>query len=283
MNLQDSIQRFVFENQSIRGEIVHLTESYQLILAQHLYPEAIRKLLGETLLAAVLLTAIIKFKGTLTIQFHGSGSGAVKMLVAKCDNEFNMRGLAEFDEAADQQQFEECFAAGKLVITIASESSSKPYQSIVPIAGLSISQCLENYFEQSEQLLTKIYLTADAKHATGIMLQLLPALLPEEREQFHASATRLTTEGLVHDLNAISNEDFLRKVYPHDDIRMFDADAVRFKCTCNIDKMRDAVKMLGQKEAETILLTAQNIEVCCEYCNGKYAFEKAEVLDIFQD
>src|SRR5580692_9179349 len=95
MSDQDYLQRFIFENAPVRGELIRLNKSFQTIMDQHAYPKAIRQLLGEALCIAGLLSAIIKFNGRLTVQFRGRGP--LKMLLAQCDNHFHMRGLAKWD------------------------------------------------------------------------------------------------------------------------------------------------------------------------------------------
>ena len=71
MNNTDIIQRFIFNDTDVRGEIVRLTHSFQTIVGQHAYPPAIQHMLGEALTVACLLNAIIKIPGRLTVQFQG--------------------------------------------------------------------------------------------------------------------------------------------------------------------------------------------------------------------
>lgn len=278
MQEQDNIQRFMFQNADIRGEVVHLTNSYKEILANNNYPPAIQQLLGETLVAAVLLVATIKFEGTLTIQFYGDEP--IRLLVAKCDNQFNIRGLAKFDETALNHQFVEAFSRGKLVVTIAAANNPKPYQSIIPLNGLSISECLENYFVQSEQLATKLWLAANSEQAAGLLMQLLPSQNPQQQEYFAAHIQHLNGQNIVAHLLNKTNETLLQELYQEEDLILYNRHNIVFKCTCNMEKMQNAIVMLGEKEALAILSTNKIIEVNCEYCNFKYEFDKAEVLNI---
>lgn len=278
MQEYDNIQRFLFENQAIRGEIAHLNQSFLAILQQHPYPPLIRKLLGETLGATVLLVDILKFKGTLTIQFQGNGP--ISLLVAKCDHEFNIRGLAKFAEASDSHEFQTAFANGKLVITITAENE-KPYQSIVPLNGLTISECLEDFFLQSEQLPTKIWLQADDNQVTGMLLQILPTNPSIEKEQLENYAAKLNKEWSGDNLFAMPNEMLLQSVFPGDDLRLFNRKSTTFKCSCTLEKMRNAIKIMGEEESRLILLSNNSIEVTCEFCNQQYAFDKTEIAAIF--
>lgn len=281
MTTQDSIQGFIFENLDIRGQIVHLTNSYTEILQQHPYPPVIQKLLGETLLAAVLLTGVLKFEGLLTIQFYGEGP--IRLLAASCDNQFNVRGLSQFDEKVHESELEGSFGKGKLVITIAAKNLAKPYQSIIPIQHTSISDCLENYFMQSEQLFSKFKFVVTAHQASGILFQALPTTNPNMQQTIKQSAKDLYDHVSTESLLLSDNEALLLSLDAENEIRVFEHRAVQFKCSCNLEKMRQVIKMMGEVEAKSILSTNKNIEVCCEYCNAKHYFEKADVSEIFSN
>src|SRR5260221_7552189 len=95
MSNHDTRQRFIFEDANVRGELVNLTTSFQTIITQHLYPLAIKQILGETLVAACLLSGIIKTKGRLTVQFQGEKP--LKLLMAQCNHKSEVRGLAQWE------------------------------------------------------------------------------------------------------------------------------------------------------------------------------------------
>lgn len=278
MTEQDSLQNFLIENADVRGEIARLTESYKEILNEN-YPEAIKKLLGETLLATVLLAGSLKFQGTLTLQFNGEGP--IRILVASCNHDLQLRGLAKYDEQAPQHEFATAFSRGRLVITILSDNAVKPYQSIIAINGQSIAECLEYYFAQSEQLLTKFRLVTDEKQAVGMLIQQLP-MKNLSLEKFTQLALDIQSINLKDEsLLNLPNMELLPKIYPEEDIRLFDARSLEFKCSCNIEKMRQAIKVMGEKEAFALLSTQRILEVRCEYCNKVHEFDKLEVMNIF--
>ena len=278
MTEQDSLQNFIIENADVRGEIVRLTESYKEILADN-YPDAIKKLLGETLLATVLLAGSLKFQGTLTLQFNGEGP--IRILVASCNHELQVRGLAKYDEQAQQHEFATAFNQGRLVITITPDNAVKPYQSIIAINGQSIAECLEYYFAQSEQLLTKFRLITDETRAAGMLIQQLP-VKNLDIEKFTQLAVQIQGAALNEQaLLNLSNIELLQQVYTDQDIRLFDSKAVEFKCSCNVEKMRNAIKVMGEKEAFSLLSTLRVLEVRCEYCNKTHEFDKLEVMSIF--
>jgi molecular chaperone Hsp33 len=178
MSENDILQRFLFEDAPLRGELVHLNESYKTIAQQRAYPPFIRQLLGEALVVACLLTSIIKFKGRLTIQFQSKEK--LKLLMAQCDDQFHLRGLVQYEGELTREELLEVQKQGVLAIMIDSDHlSPKRYQGIVAWQGHSLAQAIEGYFKQSEQLETRLWLAVNETSAAGLLLQVLPKEKPE--------------------------------------------------------------------------------------------------------
>lgn len=279
MKDSDTLQRFVFEHADIRGEIVHLSASYQAIMKQHLYPPIIQELLGEALLAVTLLTASIKFKGQLTLQFYGEEP--ITLLVAKSDHEFHIRGLAQFDEEALSSELDRAFREGKLIVTIEPDDKVAPYQSIIPLNGQSITNALEFYFAQSEQIPTRLWLATGQGVAAGMLLQLLPGKPSEERERFWEHAVKIGETITNVELQQLNNETILHRLYHEEDLRLFDPTPVIFRCQCTLDRMQQAVRLLGEVDAMDMVRHNKEILVTCEYCNREFSFDAVDVASIF--
>ncbi len=173
MNQQDTLQRFIFEDADIRGQIVRLNTAFTEIIEQHHYPDILQQILGEALVATVLLSALIKYTGQLTLQFQSDG--AIKLLLVKCNNHFELRGLVQYDDdsIADITHINQLLGTGQLVVTI-EQPKATTYQSIIPLKDNSLTASLESYFGQSEQLATRIWMAVDKQSAVGMLLQLLP-------------------------------------------------------------------------------------------------------------
>lgn len=282
----DKIQRFIFEKGQVRGEIVRLSESYQQIIKQHAYPEAIGKLLGQILAVSCLLCSIIKFKGRLTVQFQGKPP--LKLILAQCNNEFELRGLAQWEkENLTEDELLKALQQGTLAIIIHSNTTTKPYQGIVEWQGNSIAQSIEGYFKDSEQLSTRLWLAVDEKEVVGLLLQPLPAeglkhTSPIAGGQDFDHLVFLTDTLTPAEMISYSNETLLYKLYSQEEIRLFEAYPVSFKCTCSYSRSENAVLMLGKEEADQELLDKDKIVVTCEFCNREYIFDKVDVANIFK-
>lgn len=279
MLIKDSLQRFIFDKAPVRGEFIHLQESFQTIVNQHAYPKPIRKLLGEALCVAGLLTAILKFSGRLTVQFQGKGN--LKLMLAQCDHQFNLRGLVKWDGDLSYEDLMSSINEGVLVITLDGGAKKNSYQGIVPWRGNSLVESIEGYFRDSEQLATRIWLEVDDVSAGGFLLQIIP-----DNKNDKSEWERIT--GLTSGLNQINmlkldHETLLKMLYPEDDIRLFDEVNVSFGCTCSRKRSGDAIKLLGKEEAEAELKDKQSIVVTCDFCNREYVFDRVDVAQLFED
>lgn len=279
--MTDTLQRFVFQDTCVRGEIIRLDSTLKVILQQHNFPPELCDLLSQTLCATSLLSAILKYDGQLTLQFQGTGP--LKMLVAKCDNQYRMRGTAQWDKESLPSNLLTHFEHGNLVITIQNNKTNQNYQSIVAIHHQSIAQSLENYFLQSEQLETRLWLAYDHKtqHAVGLLLQRLPTEEIQDTnnpwEHIQTLANTITNQELL----SWDNDMLLNNLFCEETIQLFEPHPVKFYCPCNAEKMLHSITLLGEKEALEVLETHRFIEVTCEYCNKQFEFNRDEINTLF--
>lgn len=288
MSTQDTLQRFIFDKLPIRGEFVHLDQSFQTIVSQHRYSAPIKQLLGEALCVAALLSAIIKFNGRLTVQFRGKGP--LKLLLAQCDNEFQLRGLVKCDGEPTYGELMDAMNEGVLVIMLDGGPKKTRYQGIVSWRGNSLIESIEGYFKESEQLATKIWLSVNETSAVGFLLQIVPTKGEQNRsiekeiiEPHWRHIQKLSSSLCSIDMLHIDFESLLRMVYPEEEIRIFPVVDVKFGCTCSRKRGADAIMILGREEAEEELRDKQVILVTCDFCNREYVFDRVDVAAIFEN
>lgn len=277
----DNIQRFIFESADIRGELVHLGDTLDEILTPHQYPKPIQDMLSEAVLCTVLITATIKFKGQITVQFQGDK--ALKLLLVKCNHDYELRALAQFDDQAEPDEWQDDLKQGNLVVTIEMDNKVKPYQSIVPLKN-TIAQSLAFYFTQSEQLPSAFWIAVDKGAGAGMLLQQLPSKAENEgtRDEDWNEALTLANTLNPDELLTLDNETLLHRLYHQHQVRLFQAQAVSFACTCNRARMLEMVRTMGQEEAYELLSTHRMIEVKCEFCQQSFSFEKNDVSFLFE-
>jgi molecular chaperone Hsp33 len=272
----DSLQRFVLEGYAIRGEIAHLDDTWQRVLARRNYPPVIQRLLGEAMAAALLLSATIKFQGQLTLQLQGQG--ALKLLLVQCTSDRQLRGLARWEDPVADAPLSSLCDRGTLAITLDLGPRHAPYQGIVPLTGDSFAATLETYFYRSEQLPTRLYLVADQSRSAGLLLQQLPSDLENDTWQRiqGLSATLNDTELLSWDGPML-----ISRLFPEDDIRLFAAQPVSFHCTCSRERISALLRALGRDEVREIHTEQGNVTVTCEFCGMPYSFDAVDSESVF--
>lgn len=271
----DYLYRFMFEQFGVRGEFVRLDASWQAVRERHEYPDYVETELGKALAAVSMLSGTIKFKGSLVMQVQSSGP--IQGVVAQVTDQRTIRGMAHFDNAIPKQEAS-AFGDGRLILT-AEAPSGERYQGIVALEGGNIGSALEGYFQQSEQLDTRLWLAANSDHAVGLFLQKMPDQSPEadDWERVVMLADTIKDEELF-DLEA---EEILHRLFHEDDLRLFDPEPIAFRCGCSRGKIEAALISMGQAEVDAVLKEQGAIDAHCEFCNAHYQFDTVDVAALF--
>jgi molecular chaperone Hsp33 len=269
-------RKFIFEDADIRGEIVHLDSAYREIIAIHHYPPGVARLLGEFLTASVLLSTTIKFEGRLILQAQGDGE--VALLMAECTNELNIRAIARGADGATAGDFNALLGSGHLAITIDPDEGQR-YQGIVSLDGGSLASCIENYFENSEQLSTRLWLASDGKVAAGLLLQQLPEQVSRDQtlragQWEHACTLAETVQSA--EVIELDQETLLYRLFHEDKVRLFMGEPVRFACSCSRERCHNALMSIGPTELVKLLEEEKEIAMDCEFCNQQYRFDRSD-------
>jgi len=280
------LRRFVLERHPVRGFWIRLDEAWRDLLRHQQYDPRVEALLGEAVTATVLLAATLKFQGTLTLQL--TGDGLVSLLVAQCTHDFSIRAVARAPERIDgEPTFRELVGDGRLCVTIEADERASRYQGIVALEGMTLAGCIENYFATSEQLPTRIALTADGRSTAGLLLQKLPlsnaqgeALGAMSQDAWEDLQSRiLTLEAPL--LRLGSAEQVLQRVCGEHDCRLFSGDAVHFACHCDVARVANVLRSLGLQELNEILAEQGAVTVTCEFCGRPYRFDSIDVERLF--
>ncbi len=278
----DNLQRFIFDNAPVRGEWVHLTETWQQVLVRRDYPPAIQRLLGEMMAAAALLTATVKIKGRLVLQ--SKSTGPVNLMMVECTSDNTLRALAQWEGVIeDDASMSDLTGEGVLAITIDVDGSKQPYQGVVSLEGESISNVIETYFNQSEQLDTQIWLAADVHRASGLFLQQLPSTedAKQDDEENWSRLSQLAGTITPNELLSLGVGTLLHRLFHQEECRLLDSTELSFACSCSRERVADTITLLGEHDANDLLAEQGHIEVACEFCNEHYYFDKVDVATIF--
>jgi len=290
-NFNDSLQHFLFEDtlnkpMPIRGNIVHLNNSYQQALQHQNLPMVLNKALGELMAASVLLSSTLKMEGVMVLQLQSKG--ALKLLVVECSSDLKLRATAKWDdnwtEEIEKLTFLELIEHGQFVITL-DPSEGEPYQGIVPIEGATIAEMLQNYMLRSQQIDTSLWLHCDGEKAVGMLLQ----KLPNQHENDHHVHDHDAWNRVNHLADTVTNEELqnlapetlLSRLFAEEDLRLFEAKPTQFYCSCNKTKVGSMLRLLGADEVNIILHEQGKIDVNCDFCNKHYAFDTIDAAALF--
>ncbi len=281
----DQLHRFIIENTRVRGELVHLSASWKAVLERYDYPKNVQRVLGEAFAACALLSATIKFEGSLILQIRGDGP--LHLLVVQATSEGTLRGLARWGADVPESNLQDIFGNGSMVITI-EPPKGEPYQGIIALEGEHIQDAIENYFKQSEQLNTRLWLAANENNCTGFLLQELPESAEETQQSNlgedhndwqHAEALGNTISN--EELLSLSTKEILHRLFHENDIRLFEPTPLSFRCSCSSERIDKMIISLGLNEARDIIIEQGKIQVDCEFCNAQYNYDSIDVENLF--
>ena len=307
------LHKFIFEGLPVRGMLVRLTDSWQEVLKRRepigAHPPELRALLGEMAAAAVLMQSNIKFNGALVLQVFGDGP--VKLAVAEVQPDLSFRATAkvvgEVPPGAQLEAMLNVHGQGRCAITLDPKDKfpgQQPYQGIVPLHGdqreplQQLSQVLEHYMLQSEQLDTKLVLAANDGIAAGLLIQRLPVQgegnlgtvkneddigLSDAYNRISILASTLTAEELL----TLDADTILHRLFWEETVRRFEPQigetGPKFACTCSRTRVGTMLKSLGREEVDGILVERGDVEIGCEFCGLQYHFDAVDAAELFAD
>ncbi|MGB4499000.1 MAG: Hsp33 family molecular chaperone HslO [Methylococcaceae bacterium] len=274
---QDCLRRFLFEEHGIRGVWVKLTDSWQAAKQHQNQPEIAVNQLGQALACVSMLSTTVKFDGTMILQ--AQSNGAISTLVAQATNQRKIRGVVRCTETISNDSLTELFGEGRLVLTI-EVGNGKPYQGIVALQGENLAESLQMYFEQSEQLKTRLWLFADEKNAAGLLIQELPAFENQENDwdTIEALANTVTAQEMF-DLDC---HELLHRLFHEEDVRLFQSEKIEFECSCSRERIEKTLRAMGKVELDLILEETAVIEVTCEFCGESHRFNEKDVETLIE-
>ena len=289
----DLAAAFQIEGWPVRGRLVRLGAAIDEILSAHAYPEPVAALLGEACALVALVGSSLKFEGRLIVQ--AQGDGPVRYVVADYDTSGALRGFCRYDAdevaavSADSGRpgAQTLLGKGVFVMTLDRGADFERTQGMTPIEGESLSLCAEHYFEQSEQVPTKVRLavgriaTAEGEswRAGGAMIQVIAADdargdTVEAWDRSRALFATLADDEILDPI--ITPEVLLFRLFHEDGVRLEDARPLRAECRCSRDRIAATLKAFSPQDRADMVEDDGLIRVTCEYCSKTYELEPSE-------
>ena len=272
------VRSFFFEQLDIRGAWVQLDQTWRGMIDGRNYAPTTTTLLGEMAAVTALLASNLKQAGRLTFQLRGEG--AVNRLVMICNEQMQLRGMAHETIALDSGSLNDLLGEGFLTITLDAPDMRQPYQSQVPLQGESLAAVFEHYLAQSEQQAARLWLAANGQMAAGLFLQALPGA--QARDEDGWNRVQILADTLKPDeLLRLSSIELLARLFPEEDMRVYDPRPVVWHCPEDWDKITAMLRSIGREECESILQEIGEIHVHDDICNRDYRLNAADVRKLF--
>lgn len=277
----DHLQRLLLERANVRCVIVHVDEIYRETLARAHYPKIVARLLGEALAVTALCSSGIKFDGRVSLQLRASS--ALKLLLADCTDAGGMRALARFDtgDVLAASGFAELVGGGVLTMTVEPRAKGQAWQGMVPLSGDSLAEAMSAYFNQSEQLPTRLHLAVDEGRAAGLLVQRMPG--PAEDEEGWHHALQLLDTVKTEELLRTDAGTMLHRLFHEQERRLYPPRPLSFYCPCSRERVARVLRGLGADELESLLQEQGEVEASCEFCSQQYRFDRLDIARLLHD
>lgn len=275
----NELRELLFPERGVRGAYVDLRQGIQAMTGWRDYAPDVYRLLGQALAATPLLASHLKFEGRINLQFKGSG--ALQLLVTQIDHGLQLRGMAKA-ASGSAGSFSELMGEGMLAMVMEPERGTQYYQAIVEIAGESLAEALEGYFNQSEQLATFIRLAAGPDRLVGLMLQRLPSDEVKDGDAHWEHMLALANTVGEPEMLSKDGETLLRHLFHEEDRRVFEPRTVALQCRCSHASISAMLLGLGQEELQPVLDEHGKVAVTCEFCGREYSYTEADIRALIE-
>ncbi|MEY3916550.1 MAG: hypothetical protein RLZZ140_113 [Pseudomonadota bacterium] len=297
--LADRLLRLMFDGGGARAHLVQLDRSWLEVACKHDTSPDVMRLLGEMSCASILLSASLKYEGSVILQIHGDGP--VRLAVAECNAKLGFRSTIKMSETlepapgADWKALVNQNNLGRFSVVLDPKIDNQhPYQGIVPLHEAGVSQALESYMQRSEQLPTRLWLACNGERAAGLLLQKMPhqggtnkksdaqseaatEASDDDWERLITLAQTVTAEELLN----VEAETLLHRLFWQEAPKLLEDKPVQFSCSCSRARVGRMLKTLGAEEVESILAEQGQVDVHCDFCNAAYHFDAVDCAALF--
>jgi len=289
----DVVKKFLLEDRSVRVIAVSLQETWQLAKQNQTQSSAVTTVLGELVACAAMITATLKFDGSLMLQLRGNG--AVKLIVVECRNDHSLRATAKLRRPPHEGETglktllnQDGLGHFSVILTPPSDTPGmQPYQGIVPLTGDSVSQSLQAYMQQSEQLETRMWLNVQPDKLTGLLLQRMPvtggasATSQQQADESWEHAQALCETLSSEEMSSADIDTLIHRLFWQTPIVNLDESDVTWRCGCTRERVATMLRSLGEQEVSEIIQEQGSVKVTCEFCATPYAFDAVDAAGLF--
>ena len=275
----NTINRFLFKDLDIRGQHLSLDDTWQDMIQNRGYGAPVRQLFGELSALAIFLANGIKHKGKLTLQIQGDG--IVSLLLVEVTDDLKIRGMVRADGAIkENDSLDKILGEGQIVATLYNAQTDHSFQSLVPRNAQGLIATFEDYFSQSEQLESRLWVSSTQDSLSAMLLQKMPKADQHDAEGWYRIGT-LSDTITESELISLDAESLLHRLFHEEDLQLFKAEWIDYKCEQNKERFEKIIYDLGEQDARSLLKEHGEIAIHNEICNEHLFFNKDDVDRIF--
>jgi len=275
----NTINRFLFKDLDIRGQHLSLIDTWQDMIQNRGYSLPVRQLFGELSALAIFLANGIKHEGKLTLQVQGSG--IVSLLLVEVTSDLKIRGMVRSDSTIEEEDsLDKILGEGQIVATLYNSQTDHSFQSLVPINQKGLIATFEDYFFQSEQLESRLWVSSTQENLCAMLLQKMPEADQHDSEGWHRVGT-LSDTITENELNNLDAESLLHRLFHEETLQLFNADWVDYECEQSKERFEKIIYDLGEQDARDLLKERGEIAIHNEICNEHLFFDEQDVNRIF--
>lgn len=286
--MDDLIAAFSVDGAPVRGRIARLgPATIDPILRRHDYPLPVALFLGEAMLFAALMGALLKVDGRLIVQ--AQGNGPAPLLVAEYRTDGALRGYARLEPDAHERLDSSrrlapraIIGEGVLAVTLDRGEGYDLQQGFVPLDADTLAECAQAYFRDSEQTETRLQLAVGEVHSRdaaplyrggGVLIQRIAGddargLTQEDWSRATILFGSLTDAELLDP--ALPADRVLYHLFQEDGVRMAPPSSVIDQCSCDEGRLVAALGGLSAEEARDLVEPDGFVHAKCQFCARLY-------------
>ncbi len=280
----NSIERFLFDNHGVRGEITRLKTPFEDLIHDD-YPDCLKKIMMELAVSSVLVASTLKDGSEIMVQIRGGKAAPLKYALINIRQDLSFYGSCALKDncAVDNNAsiHDLCGQDGILALSVFPQNGVK-WQGIVALNNESIGATLEDYFKNSQQLPTRFFISTDLqeRQSGGIMLQIIPEVEGNIESLEHLSVLSATLS--AKELFTLPLDESLGRLFAHEETKVFGEKEVLFKCICSKSRCENALMQLDPAELKNMAEDPKGTSMTCQHCGKTYTFTQEELASMYR-